>query len=93
MKVNRVWNGDRVRLACIANDWCTRMTNEEYIPMLDGIDGTEPTYENIRTVAEVIVDGSDLDRYGQTRMENIASVMFVLEADTVSTFFELEDEE
>ena len=91
MKIKRTWNGMSVREACVRNDWCTKMTNEYYAELLDSVENIDPTYENIWNLAEDIVDGSSLEKYGQTRLENVASVMFVIEQDVVHTFFELEE--
>ena len=88
INVKRVWNALSVQKMCIENGFYTCGDNEEYNDLFDFIAHNEPAPENIWIAAEDIVKHSDLDSYGQGRIENVETVMFLIEK-TVNTFYKL----
>lgn len=88
INIKRVWNAIAIQKMCIENDFYTLGDNEEYNNLFDHIAHNEPTPENIRIAAEDIVKHSDLDSYEQSRIENVETVMFLIEK-TVNTFYKL----
>lgn len=83
--IMRKWSSGDVREACIKNNFYTRGDNESYKKMLDLVDSTEPTPENLYSVAKDIKEHSE--------DQSISNVMFCIEKDAVLTFYEVEGEE
>lgn len=83
--VNRSWDYDSVREACIRHQLYTCGTNAAYSELLYFADENKPTVENIYKAAVDIFahssEGWDLD-----------SIMGILENEAVHTFFSIEDE-
>ena len=82
INAKRRWSFDSVRAACIRNHLYTGGTCEEYSAMLEMVETTNPTYENLYIVACDIKEHSD----GQT----IPNVMFILEREAVTTTLEID---
>jgi hypothetical protein len=80
------WSSDSVRDMCINCGYYTAGTNEAYQEMLEYVDATLPTDDNLYKVAYDIVKHSCIDS-GQTEEEDIYSIMFNLYKDCVNVFF------
>ncbi len=75
----RRWSADDVRAACIRNNLYTCGDNEEYEAMLNSVDELDPTPESIYQVAK--------DIYDHSKNQTITNIMFILERETVYTFY------
>ena len=75
----RRWTSTDVRGACIRNNLYTRGDNEDYEAMLNSVDKLDPTPENIYQVAK--------DIYDHSKNQAITNIMFILERETVYTFY------
>lgn len=82
IKVKRRWSIDTVRSACTRNSLYTAGTSGEYERMMELVKSTNPTCENLYTVACDIKEHSD--------DQTITNVMFILERETVITTFEID---
>lgn len=86
MKEIRRISGTRVRHACITHEWFTCGEVEEYTELFEGIyditnNGRNVTTEMLEAIARNIKKYSDTDY-------NIAEIMFVLNAECCTIFFE-----
>lgn len=81
--VIRKWNSESVRQACIKNDFYTCGDNRAYMKMLNMVDNTEPTTENIYKIAKDILNHS--------RENTIENIMFCIDKDAINTFYEVEE--
>ena len=81
------WCPYDVRSLCIANDWYTCGTNEDYNVMLDFVSKNEPTVENICWIAKDIISHS------KSNMGlDIEAVMFDIGNRAVQTFYVVKEE-
>jgi hypothetical protein len=52
----RTWCADDLRMTCIRERWYRSGEVEDYAAMLDAVDNSEPTTENIMAAAKNIID-------------------------------------
>lgn len=71
------WDFDFVRRLCIAENWYTSGTNEQYTKMLSFVDDNEPTMENLILVADDIYLHSE-SHDGWTEQEEIENILYLL---------------
>ena len=83
--IEQRWHRDDVRRTCIEQNWYTCGDCEAYEKMLDMVEHTTPTTENIYRVAKDICDHSEY--------QTISNVMFGLMHDAVLTFYTIDGEE
>lgn len=79
-----IWSATEVRHLCIKNEWYTRGDNRAYSAMLDMVDESEPTTENLYKVAKDIKEHSNTD-------SDIASIMFQMKKYCVTSFYTIEE--
>lgn len=87
IKVLRSWSRMRVRMMCIDHEFYTRGDNEEYEAMLSFVDDSYPDTDNLWLVALNIRDHSRDD------CPPVTGIMYLLEKETVDTFYSLPEEE
>ncbi len=85
IKETRIWRSADVKSSCIKNELYMNGTNDEYYAMLDLVNDTEPTIENLYMVASDIAEHSD--------HQPISNIMFILENEVVYSVFDIEGEE
>lgn len=76
---------------CLRNDYYTCGTCEEYERMLSNVEHAAPTVSRMYIIAADIVDHSNLEKYGQTRAQNIASVMYEIR-EAIHTIYEIDED-
>ena len=79
----RKWSNSSVRKMCVEHELYTNGCNEDYDHMLSWVDRLYPNYENMLFIAEDIVKHSE--------EADLANIMFLLEREAVTTFFEIKD--
>lgn len=86
MKEIRLISGTRVRQACIYREWFTYGEIEEYNELFECIFDISNSGRNVTTdLLEVIA--RNIKKYSDTDY-NIAEIMYVLNAECCTTFFE-----
>lgn len=80
----RIWSPSKFREACVANRLYTRGDNEAYSRLLEWVWTVPPTLNNLYLAAEDICEHS--------AYSYISNVMYILENETVVTFYDIEDE-
>lgn len=88
----KAWSADKVRRMCIKLDRYTKGDTEAYSKMLEFVDSTEPTPDNIAIVAEDIRRHSDLTAYGIDPLEELEGIMFDLTNDCVQLAYIIDRE-
>lgn len=83
--IEQRWSRDDVRRTCIEQNWYTCGDCGAYDKMLDMVETSTPTTENIYRVAKDICDHSEY--------QTISNVMFGLMHDAVLTFYTIDGEE
>ena len=78
----RRWDYNSVRTCCIHHDLYTCGTCEEYEKMFKLIEVYEPTVDGLYIVAQDITEHSE--------DQTVENVMFLLERDAVTTFYDIE---
>lgn len=78
----RRWSAVGVRIACVRNDLYACGDDEEYKAMLNSVDELDPTPENIYRVAK--------DIWKHSANQTITNIMFILERETVYTFYRID---
>lgn len=75
------WSSGDVRDMCIKHDWYRAGTVREYRAMLDIVDSTEPTTQNIYKIAKDILDHSDDEGL------YVEAIMFEISREVVRRFY------
>ncbi len=86
LKETRILDAEAVRYACIANQYCTRATCEEYDMILNGAAEASRksggiTVDDLARIAEAIKSRSETD-------DDVPAIAFALSRRTVSHFDE-----
>ena len=91
INVQKKWYAESVRGYCVRYGRYTCGNNNDYEKMLNFVKTHKPTTNNIYKVACNIADHSNLNSYGQTRTENIQSIMYDITKDCIHTFYEIQE--
>ena len=85
IKVIRQWNMTDVMRMCISNNFYTCGDTREYSKMLEYVENSKPTPENIYAVAVDILDHTD-----ENEDQTITNIMCTIENTVVRTTFDIE---
>lgn len=83
VETTRKWSSSTVKAMCVSHELYMNGDNEEYLHMLDWVNRLYPNTENMLFIAENIVAHSD--------EADLANVMFLLEREAITTFFEIKE--
>lgn len=83
----KCWIPERVQQCCIAHEWYTRGTCEEYGKLLAHVRDSKPTILNVFTAAKDIYDHSDFDSRYDAEDEVIEAIMFHLNCEAITTSY------
>lgn len=90
----KTWNAEAVRQTCIANKYYEYGDNDAYEKMLARVDRTRPSIDNLYKIALNIYNHSKASRVddGNSKLDKVANIMYVLQKSAVSTTYELMEE-
>lgn len=78
IKETRILNHNDLRSLCIAKDWYTFGTNDEYAEILDFASANEMTTENLVFIANNIIEHSNPKRFADCEPNGTTAIQYVL---------------
>ena len=89
LAVRESWSYDDIREMCIRENFYTRGTCDEYETMLNFVETSEPTAENVFVVATDIAKHSSWDDDSWTNNEKIENIAFCIVNNAIRRWCEI----